>query len=102
MSGFDYSVPAQPRIDKDPAATLDYLWNWNAWLDGDTITAQNVTSDNTAVTVGAVTQSAGVVTAFVSGGATLPPGILVRLTCEITTAAGRTERRSIFLRMVKR
>ena len=36
------------RYLKDPEATLDYKFNWLAWLDGDTIATQVVTIDDGA------------------------------------------------------
>lgn len=104
MSGFRYTIPSQPTIDKDNTvgSSMDYLWDWSQWLEGDTIVSQIVSSDNAAVTVGAVTQLAGVVTAVVTTAAKMPEKTRVRIACKITTSLGRIETRSIWLELVTR
>ena len=85
---------------KDPNATLDYTFDWTAYLMplADTIASvswvlpvglTNVSQSNTSMTA----------TVFVSGG-TL--GESLQLTCRITTAGGRTDDRSITLKIVER
>lgn len=85
---------------KDPNATLDYTFDWTAYLTplADTIASvswvlpvglTNVSQSNTSMTA----------TVFVSGG-TL--GESLQLTCRITTAGGRTDDRSITLKIVER
>lgn len=85
---------------KDPNATLDYTFDWTAYLTplADTIASvswvlpvglTNVSQSNTTMTA----------TVFVSGG-TL--GESLQLTCRITTAGGRTDDRSITLKIVER
>ena len=85
---------------KDPNATLDYTFDWTAYLTpmADTIASvswvlpaglANVSQSNTPMTA----------TVFVSGG-TL--GESLQLTCRITTAGGRTDDRSITLKIVER
>lgn len=93
-------VAGKPRIDKDPDATLDYPFDWSKWLAvvGDTIASvtwlldaslTKVSSSFTAVTA----------TVFISGGVI---GTLCPVTCRIVTAGGRTEDRTIMLRIVAR
>lgn len=98
MSTFDTTDPANPTIDKDPDATLDYSWDWSTWLDGDTISSRSFVVD-TGLTVVSSQEVAGVVTAFISGGTA---GQLLRATCRIVTALGRTDDRSIVLKIVER
>ena len=77
---------------KDPAATLDFTWDWSKWLaDGETITAHPITVP-AGLTLGAVTQAAGKVTAWLSGGVT---GTAYRVTCRVTTSRGREDKRTI-------
>lgn len=89
-----------PQIKKDPNAILDYPFDWSLWLNfvGDTIASviwvldaslTKVSSSFTGLTA----------TIFVSGGVV---GTTVMLTCRITTAGGRTEDRSILLKIVSR
>lgn len=83
---------------KDPAAVLDYSFDWSAYL---TPLADTITSVTWVLTAGItkVSQSfsANSATAFVSGGVL---GETETLTCRITTAGGRTDDRSIFLKIV--
>jgi len=88
------------RYLKDPEATLDYIFNWLAWLDGDTITTQVVTIDDGAtVNSSAITDTDTSVTAFVSGGTV---GRSYVLSCKITTVGGRTDERSLTILVVER
>lgn len=83
----------------DPDAVLDFVFDFSAWLGpSETITSQTVTAD-TGVTVGAVTQSAGVVTVWLSGGVL---GSTVRVTCHIVTDQGREDDRSFRVNVVDR
>lgn len=70
---------------KQPADTLDYDFDFAAWLAdrSDTIASQVVTAE-VGITVGAVTQLNGVVKVYLSGGTT---GNAYKVTCTITTAA---------------
>lgn len=77
---------------KDPQAVLDYQFNWATWLDGDTISSYTVTVDG--VTLDSDTNTSTTVTAWLSGG-TL--GARAYVTCQIVTASGRTDERTIKL-----
>lgn len=95
---YDTTNPDQPTIDKDPDAVLDYSWNWEGWLNGDTISSRTITADS-GITVDSSQVVGDVVTAILSGGTV---GKTHRVRCRIVTAAGLTEDRSIFLRIVER
>jgi hypothetical protein len=89
-------------IDKDPNATLDYSFDWSAWLTGvdDTIaTALPVVSED--LTVEDFEVIGTVVTIWVSGGTV---GNLATLTCRITTTNSpvRIEDRSVYLKIKER
>lgn len=86
-----------PTIDKAPQSVLDYGFDWTSWLGADTIAAYAVTVSG--VTKGADSRNGAVVTVWISGGVVGTPA---RVTCEVTTAAGRTERRSFGLRITER
>ena len=81
--------------DKDPAAILDYSIDWSAWLpSGDTIDSATWTA-STGLTVEASpapSVAAGIATVWISGGVA---GTRYRLTCQVTTDAGRVDERSI-------
>jgi hypothetical protein len=70
-------------IDKDPGATLDYVFDWTAFLTaiGDTINTVAATA-NGVVIVGSPTFTGKIVTVWVSGGVLNSPA---SVTCTITT-----------------
>jgi hypothetical protein len=84
---------------KDPSAVLDYVFDWNEWLaTGETITDHTITAD-TGITVGSSTESDGKVTVWLSGGTA---GINYKVACLITTTAGRTDERTIWIKVTDR
>lgn len=89
-----------PTIDKDPDAVLDYSFDWNPWLQplGDTIVSHQFLAEGGLVIDSSANDST-TATAWVSGGTT---GKTERLTCRITTADGRTDDRSVFLKVLER
>lgn len=93
--------PAKPSIVKDPAAVLDYTFDWTLWLNdiSDTITGTPVYTLTTGITK--VTQSNTTLktTIWISGGIA---GNTYQVDCTITTAGGRTDSRSIFLKVKDR
>ena len=88
------------QAKKDPNAVLDYTLDWSAYLTPlvDVITSVTwiLSSGLTKVSQSNTTTTA---TAFVSGGVL---GNTETLTCRITTAAGRTDDRTVLLRIVTR
>jgi hypothetical protein len=85
---------------KDPAARLDYTWDWTDWLTqvGDTISSATITP--TGVTaVGEVVVNGAFVTQRAEGG-TL--GDLGMLACQITTVSGLIDERTIYLQIQDR
>jgi hypothetical protein len=98
MSDFDLNNVDKPWIKKDTNAVLDYSWDWTTWLDGDTIVGHQILPAAT-VTVQSSMVVDGVVTAFLSGGS---GDDKLQVTCRITTAGGRTEDRSIYLKITDR
>ncbi len=85
---------------KDPNATLDYSFDWTAYLLPivDTISSVSFIASS-GITVVSQTNNTTVATAFVSGGAI---GATETLTCRIVTAGGRTDDRTIELKIVAR
>lgn len=84
---------------KDPSAVLDYVFDWTGWLAaGETITDHTITAD-TGITVGSSSESDGKVTVWLSGGTA---GINYKVACLITTTAGRTDERTLWIRVVDR
>lgn len=86
---------------KDPAAVLDYPFNWagdddhEPWLQtGETISSYVVTVD-AGITKDSDAEGAGIVTIWLSGGTA---GTAYIVACKITTSEGRMEERSILIR----
>jgi len=85
---------------KDPDAVLDYTVDWTDWLLPALDTISTVTwVPDTGLTVGTTSKTASTATAFVSGGTA---GQTLKLTCRITTTGGRTDDRTITLKIVDR
>lgn len=88
---------------KDPAAVLDYQVDWSAWLAlGETITGTPVV-EAPGLTVnpeGKATEvEIGKVTFWLGGGVA---ETFCDVSCQVTTSAGRTDRRTIPLRVAAR
>ena len=84
---------------KDPSAVLDYVFDWTEWLaTGETITDHTITAD-TGIIVDSSTELDGKVTVWLSGGTA---GINYKVACKITTSAGRTDERTLWIRVVDR
>lgn len=89
------------RFNKDPAAVLDYRWDWSVWLDdGETITDATVTVP-AGLTKNSQVVEASAVTVWVSGG-TADSDSYLQLVCHITTSAGRQDDRTIHIMVVDR
>lgn len=80
---------------KDPNATLDYVINWATYLGADTILVSSwiVPSGITSVTD---TDTATTATIWLSGGTV---GQKYALTNRILTAGGRTDDRTIYIKV---
>ena len=91
-------MAANSQYLKDPDAVLDYEFDWSVWLAaGETIASKTVTV--TGVTLDSSPNDDTSVIAWVSGGTA---GAVARVACRITTSAGRTDERSIRLRIIER
>lgn len=89
-----------PQIAKDPDATLDYGFDWTAWLGSDTISTSTWTA-SAGITPAYPEILAGskITRVWVSGGTA---GTDYTLTNRIVTAGGRTEERTMTLRCEQR
>ena len=84
---------------KDPSAVLDYVFDWTEWLAAaETITDHTITAD-TGLTVYSSTEDAGVVTVWLSGGTA---GENYKVACLVETSAGRTDERTIWIKVTNR
>lgn len=84
---------------KDPDATLDWVFDWSAWLQaGETISASEFIV-SAGLTVESNTNTTISATVWLSGGTT---GQIYQVTNRITTNQGRIDDRSIRIRVVNR
>ena len=84
---------------KDPSAVLDWTFDWSNWLAAaETITDHTITAD-TGIMVDSSTEDAGVVTVWLSGGTA---GENYKVACLVETSAGRTDERTLWIRVVDR
>ena len=100
-SAFTTGKDGLPRIDKDPAAALDYALDWSDWLGADVIAASvwTVQSPAGGLTAGAASFTNTVARTWLSGGTA---GMVVRVTNRITTGQARIDERSFNVRLVER
>lgn len=103
---------------KDPSAVLDYAFDWKPlthgepgatsdWLaTGETIAVDSETGEklititaDTGITVDSSAESDGKVTVWLSGGTA---GENYKVACLITTSAGRTDERTILIKVTNR
>lgn len=85
---------------KDPQAVLDYGFDWSLWLAGDTIDTSTWSVDSGITIVPASeVHDTTTTTVFLQDGV---QGQKYKLTNTITTAAGRTDERTILIRVDQR
>lgn len=100
---YDVTNPKKPKIEKDPDATLDYSEDWSTWLTdagNDSITNLDILfGDTTTLELVSKSFLDGIATAFIRGGTI---GQTEAATFRITTAGGRIDDRTIYLKIVDR
>ena len=86
-------------FSKDPNAVLDFATDWSEWLaSGETILSHTVTVP-TGITKESDSESAGIVTVWLSGGTT---GISYAVVFQIITSDSRTDERTITINCQER
>ena len=84
---------------KDPSAVLDWVFDWSDWLaDSETISSHVITVD-TGLTKDSSTESSGKVTVWLSGGTA---GQNYKVACKIVTSGGRTDERTMWIKVADR
>ncbi len=86
---------AQQDFVKDPNAVLDYKVDWATWLSTDTIATVAWTVP-TGITQTSTSNTTTTATIWLSGGTA---GTTYEIVCRITTAGGRTDDRTIGIRV---
>jgi len=84
---------------KDPDAVLDYIVDWSAWLGDDTIVTSQWFSSDAALSVDADAFTTTTATAWLSGGENRRK---YTVTNRITTDGGRTDDRTITIRIAEK
>jgi len=82
----------------DPDSVLDYTWDFEGWLNGDTITTATLTP-TTGLTINSSNTGPTAVTAWLSTDGTTGTR---EVTCSITTAAGRSVDRTATIHVQQR
>lgn len=85
-------------FNKDPNAILDYSFNWGKWLVDDTIVTSNWTVPS-GITSAGVAVSPSTTTIWLQGGIA---GVSYSVYNQITTARGRTEKRTFKINVIDR
>lgn len=90
------------RFEKDPDARLEYGIDWSTWLGDDTIAASTWTADDglTIETSPAPHVTDGKTVVWLSGGQVRQEHY--RVVNRITTAGGRVDERSLWVRVLER
>lgn len=85
---------------KDPNAELDYVMDWSEWLTdiSDTLASSDWTAE-TGITIESDSNTTTRTTVWLSGGTA---NETYRVTNRIVTTGGRTDDRSILIRVVER
>lgn len=88
---------------KDPDARLDYAFDWSPWLNGDEISTSNWYADSGGIDIvngsDSVDDTNTITRIFIEGGT---PGENYALKNTITTIGGRTDERTIEIRVRQR
>ena len=81
-------------VDKDPAATLDYGFDWTDWLSGDVLVASSWSVFGTSLVIENDEFTNTVSTVWLSGGINRSKYKVVN---RITTAGGRIDERTLLV-----
>lgn len=84
---------------KDPQAVLDWTWDWSSWLQTSEDVISSSFSATPGITIDTDTNTTTTATVWLSGGT---PGVPYLITNTITTNQGRTDERSITIRVKDR
>lgn len=90
---------AQQDWLKDPDAVLDWRWDWSEWLAESEVIVDSVMTVSAGITLDSSSFTLATTTAWLSGGAAGSPYLVAN---RITTNQGRTDERSITIRVVNR
>ncbi|MFF8831371.1 hypothetical protein [Streptomyces sp. NPDC015131] len=84
---------------KDPDATLDWVFDWSQWLGASESITSSTMTVSAGITKASEAFSASTATVWLSGGTV---GQVYSVSNKITTNQGRTDERSITIRVTQR
>lgn len=84
---------------KDPEAVLDWRWDWSEWLADGEVIVTSVMTVSAGIVFESDSHSATSTTVWLSGGTSGQPYSVAN---RITTSAGRTDERTITIRVTNR
>lgn len=84
---------------KDPDATLDWAWDWSNWLAPSEVITSSLFILSPGITQVSASNTGSSATIWLSGGS---PGQPYSVTNRVTTNQGRTDDRSITIRVKDR
>lgn len=84
---------------KDPDARLDWVWDWNEWLDEGEVIENSVFLASVGISIDNTSNTTRTATVWLSGGTA---GQVYQVTNRITTSSGRIDDRSITIRVAER
>lgn len=99
MSSYDETDPNKPTIIKDPNSVLDYSIDLTDWLAQVSDTIATIDVSGSGVTVESSSTAGSLIVAWISGGTI---GQTASVTFRFTTTSGRTDERTIYLKIRER
>lgn len=84
---------------KDPDAVLDYKWDWSSWLQGGETISSSVFTVTAGLTVNSTSNTTTTATVWLAGGTA---GLVYSVGNRITTSLGRTDERTVQIRVQER
>lgn len=85
---------------KDPQAVLDWAFDWSNWLaPGEVISGTPVVTVDSGLVKDSQSNTGSRVTVWLSGGTS---GTTYKVACRVTTDQGRTDERTIGIRVTER
>jgi hypothetical protein len=89
-------MSVQNEWDKDPTGVLDWVYDWDAWLEAGESIASALVTVPTGINLDLQVDNARDIVAWFSGGGSGGP---YRCPCKIVTDSAREDTRSVFIRM---
>lgn len=88
-----------PSYNMDVSAVLDFAWDWSNWLSASETIVSSTATASPGISINSTSNTSSKVTVWISGGSI---GRMYTVTNLITTNQGRTDERTITIRVVSR